>query len=78
MVSFDLQERSLRKWLGAFGVEEKQYSLLQEINANQDKDQVLEEISSVINNVLDNKQAEKESMRGMFIIKLRQMLQEKR
>lgn len=68
----------MRKWLGAFGVEEKQYSLLQEINANQDKDQVLEEISSVINNVLDNKQAEKESMRGMFIIKLRQMLQEKR
>ena len=28
IVSFDLQERSLRKWLNDFGVEERQYGLL--------------------------------------------------
>ena len=28
VVSFDLQERSLHKWLSSFGVEERQYSLL--------------------------------------------------
>ena len=42
VVSFDFQERSLRKWLTAFGVEERQYSLLQEINADQKKDKVFD------------------------------------
>ena len=40
VVSFDLQERSLRTWLTSFGVEERNYNLLQEINANQSKDLV--------------------------------------
>jgi hypothetical protein len=28
VVSFDLQDTSLRKWLSSFGVEERQYGLL--------------------------------------------------
>jgi len=71
VVSFDIQERSLRKWLTAFGVEDRQYNLLQEIDANQDKDRVFEQIDKVIMNVLDNKQSEKETMREMFAIKIR-------
>ena len=67
----------MRKWLTAFGVEERQYNLLQEIDANSSKDDVTDQISKVIANILDNKQSEKESMRELFIMKIRQMLDEK-
>ena len=77
VVSFDMQELSLQRWLKAFGVEERQYSLLQVIEADMPKDDVTEQISKVISNVLDNKQSEVESMREMFIIKLKQRLEEK-
>ena len=52
----------MRKWLNAFGVEERQYNLLQEIDANSPKDDVTDQISKVIANILDNKQSEKESL----------------
>lgn len=34
VVSFDQTETSMRKWLNCFGVQDRQYSLLQEIDAN--------------------------------------------
>ncbi len=34
VVSFDLEERSLNKWLTAFGVEDRNYNLLQCIDGN--------------------------------------------
>ena len=77
MVSFDQQERSLRKWLTDFGVEERQYTLLQDIDANKDKDNVFEQISDILNKVLENKQIEKSSMREMLVIKIKQMIEEK-
>jgi len=61
----------MRKWLTAFGVEERQYNLLQEIDANCSKDDVTDQISKIIGNILDNKQTEKESMRELFIMKIR-------
>ena len=45
----------MRKWLTAFGVEERQYNLLQEIDANSSKEDVTEQISKIIANILDNK-----------------------
>jgi len=77
VVSFDMQEMSLRKWLHAFGVEERQYCLLQSVNGNATKESVFEQISAIIGNILDNKQIEKEAVREMFVIKLRQLLEEK-
>lgn len=67
----------MRKWLTAFGVEERQYNLLQEIDANSSKEDVTDQISKIIENILDNKQTEKESMRELFIMKLRQMIDAK-
>jgi len=40
VVSFDQQERSMNKWLTAFGVEDRQYELLQPVDANQSKEGV--------------------------------------
>lgn len=77
VVSFDQQETSMRKWLTAFGVEERQYNLLQEIDANSSKEDVTDQISKIIENILDNKQTEKESMRELFIMKVRQMIDAK-
>ena len=71
VVSFDLQEKSLSDWLTHFGVEGRAYNLLQEVDAGQDKQSVTEQIGRVIENVLDNKQCEKEAMREMFVIKLK-------
>lgn len=76
-VSYDMQQNSLKRWLQAFGVEERNYNLLQEINANESKDMVFDQISQVINQVLDNKQTERESIREMFVIKLRKIKEEK-
>ena len=59
------------RWLNAFGVQERQYSLLQEVDANQPKEEVTEQISHIIANILDNKQAEKEQMREVFVMKIK-------
>ena len=37
IVSFDQQERPLQKWLSDFGVEDRDYNLLQKIDANSGK-----------------------------------------
>lgn len=77
VVSFDLQERSLNKWLTAFGVEDRNYNLLQCIDGDKSKDGVFRQIERVIADVLNNKQNEKEIMREMFAIKIKQMIEEK-
>lgn len=58
-------------------MEERQYNLLQEVDADLPQESVTEQIGKVIENILDNKQCEKESMREMFVIKLKQRLAEK-
>lgn len=77
IVSFDMQETSLRRWLSDFGVEERAYNLLQEVDASCQKDSVFEQIEKVIENILDNKQVEKESMKEVLIAKLRTMAADK-
>ena len=77
VVSFDLQEKSLSDWLTHFGVEGRAYNLLQEVDAAQDKQAVTDQIGRVIENVLDNKQCEKEAMREMFVIKLKAIREER-
>ena len=77
VVSFDLQERALRRWLNDFGVEERQYGLLQDIDADKDKQAVFDQIVDVVEKVMENKKVEKESMREMFVIKIKQLIEEK-
>jgi len=77
VVSFDMQQNSLKNWLTSFGVEDRQYNLLQEVNGDQSKDVVFNQISNIISNVLDNKQNERDSMREMFVIKIRKLQDEK-
>ena len=77
VVSFDQQESSMNKWLTAFGVEDRNYELMQPVDANQSKEDVTASIGKVIANILDNKQAEKESLREMYVIKIRQMMEKK-
>ena len=67
----------MRKWLTSFGVEERQYNLMQEIDANSGKEDVTEQIGKIIANILDNKQTEKESMREVFVMKIRHMIEQK-
>ena len=52
IVSFDQQSSSLRKWISSFGVEEKQYNLLQVVNADKPQEEVCSQISGVIEQVL--------------------------
>ena len=67
----------MTKWLTSFGVEERQLNLMQPIDANSTKEDVTDQISKVIGNILDNKQTEKESMREVFIMKIRHMIEKK-
>jgi len=67
----------MRQWLTSFGVEERQYNLMQEIDANSGKEDVTEQIGNIIANILDNKQTEKESMREVFVMKIRHMIEQK-
>jgi len=67
----------MRQWLTSFGVEERQYNLMQEIDANSGKEDVTEQIGKIIANILDNKQTEKESMREVFVMKIRHMIEQK-
>ena len=67
----------MNKWLTAFGVEDRNYELMQPVDANQSKEDVTASIGKVIANILDNKQAEKESLREMYVIKIRQMMEKK-
>ena len=45
--------------------------MLQEVDANQPKEEVTEQIGHIIANILDNKQAEKEQMREVFVMKIK-------
>ena len=50
---------------------------MQEIDANSGKEDVTEQIGKIIANILDNKQTEKESMREVFVMKIRHMIEQK-
>ena len=47
------------------------------MNGDQSKDAVFDQISGIINSVLQNKQTERDAMREMFVIKLRKIQEEK-
>lgn len=48
------------------------------IDANKPKEAVFDQISSVIENVLSNTQAERDSMRQIYVFKIKQKLEEKK
>ena len=76
-VSFDLQEKSMTRWLQMFGDEERQRNLLQTIDAGKSKERVFGQIMAIIEEVLDHKRREKMQLREILGFKLQTMMEQK-
>ena len=77
VVSLDMQEKSMVRWLQKFGVEDRQMSLLQTIDGTKNAQRVSGQIMSVVDNILDYKKQTRLTMREIIALKLRKMIESK-